>query len=368
MEEIVNRFQNAFKLLYEKLKGILLPPEGGAEGNRKGQTDDDDILMDDKPGKEIVIDNGAFQALSRKDLLNGLEWIFKRKMAMLTTKKGMLFDTSFNIYMNEDDYDDLEQSFGFTVKEAVNMFHEIIVKKIDQYPAYKPHASYWEFQFIPFKEGNILEGMGNEVVNIPRGKISIISFLLPTKGKDATVATGPQSATVTVCGKDSFTTSKMALNSDALKDITILSRDRFQVDFNNFRQIEADVLNDEQRQKSGQDARATITIKGAKFLLSSGHADAIYMNSDNLTISGRGGIADTTGGIPVVRIDSDKVMDNQLRLRYNPDSHKLYMMSQSEVRLHEKPVAAGEEKEVYNHSRILIVGDIQLEIINIKFD
>lgn len=366
MEEIINKLQNAFKLLSEKLKGILLPPEGGSQGNRKSQTDDDDILMDDKPGKEIVIDNGAFQALSRKDLLNGLEWSFKRKMATLTTKKGLLFDTSFYIYMNEEDYNDQEQSFGFTVKEAVNLFHEIIVKKRSQYPDYKPHASYWEFQFVPFKKGDILEAAGNDMMEIPRGKVSIISFLLPTKGKDATAATGPQKATVTVCGKDSLTPSNMALNSDALKDITILARDRFQVDFNNFRQLEDDALNDEQRQATGQDARATITIVGAKFLLPSGPADAIYMNSDNLTISGRGGIADTTGGIPVVRIDSDKVMDNQLRLRYNPDSHKLYMMSQSEVRLHEKPVAAGVEKEVYNHSRILIVGDIQLEIINIK--
>ena len=132
MEEIINKLQNAFKLLSEKLKGILLPPEGGSQGNRKSQTDDDDILMDDKPGKEIVIDNGAFQALSRKDLLNGLEWSFKRKMATLTTKKGLLFDTSFYIYMNEEDYNDQEQSFGFTVKEAVNLFHEIIVKKRSQ--------------------------------------------------------------------------------------------------------------------------------------------------------------------------------------------------------------------------------------------
>jgi hypothetical protein len=109
-------------------------------------------------------------------------------------------------------------------------------------------------------------------------------------------------------------------------------------------------------------------VGGAKFWLSDGPADAIYMNSDNLLISGRGGIADTTGGIPVVRIDSDKVMDNQLRLRYDGGSHRLYFISQSEVRLGERTVPAGTEKELYEGSPILINGNITLIISKIKKD
>lgn len=130
--------------------------------------------------------------------------------------------------------------------------------------------------------------------------------------------------------------------------------------------MERDALSDEQRDKTGQNARATIKVSGARFLLPAGPAEAIYMNSDNLRISGRGGTADTAGGITVVRIDSDKVMDNQLRLRYNPGTHELFMTSQGEVKLNEVDVTPNEEKVVYGNSRILINGDIQLEIKNIK--
>lgn len=340
-----------------KLKDIwnwVMPPDrqpdnGGSDG-----------------GDGTLIDDGFPDMLTRQNLLDGIVKHFKDKMALTTTKQGLLFNTSFSIYMNEDDYRDQEPSFGFTVKELVNVFHRIIVEKRKDYPNYHPHANYWEFHFIPFSQESIIEGLRQEVLKIDRKKILVISFLYPTKGEGATAAAENQRATVTVHGKDSYKMSNMAFNAEALRGITIQSRDRFQVDFNNFSQMERDALSDEQRDKTGQNARATIKVSGARFLLPAGPAEAIYMNSDNLRISGRGGTADTAGGITVVRIDSDKVMDNQLRLRYNPGTHELFMTSQGEVKLNEVDVTPNEEKVVYENSRILINGDIQLEIKNIK--
>jgi len=325
-------------------------------------------LLDDKPVEnDPLSDEGTEGILTRQKLLDCIEKHFRKTMAMNTTKKGLLFHTGFMIYMNEDDYKDQEQSFGFTVKEAVNTFHEIIVQKKSEYSDYRPHARYWEFQFIPFREGNIIDGLREEVSQIPRGEAYVLSVLFPTKEQGATAAAN-QRAVVTVHKKDSFTMSNLAFNSEALRGVTSISRDRYQVDFNNFRHLKDDVLSDEQRQTSGVDSRATVRVSGAKFLLPDGLAEAIYMNSDNMFISGRGGIADTAGGIPVVRIDSDKVMDNQLKLRYDSGSHKLYFVSQSEVKLGERTVPAGTEKELYEGSPILINGNITLTISKIKKD
>ena len=79
--------------------------------------------------------------LTRQKLLDSIEKHFCKTIAMRTTRKSLLFNTSFMIYLNEEDYNDQEQPFGFTVKEAVNTFHEIIVKMKSRYPDYCPHAS-----------------------------------------------------------------------------------------------------------------------------------------------------------------------------------------------------------------------------------
>ena len=325
-----------------------------------------DQRFDESQPISVLEDIDLPDVLTRQDLLNSLVWHFKRRLKIETTERGLLFDTSFSVYMNEADYNDQEQSFGFTVKELVNTFHEIIAQMREKYPNYRSHARYWEFQFIPFRAGNIVKGMRQEVLDIPRKKIYVISFLLPTRGADASAASSCQRANVTEHTKDSFTMSNLSFNSDALKEVTILARDRFQVYFNNFLPLENDAMNDEQREIAVMDARATIVANGAKFILPDGSSNAIYMNTDFLQISGRGGMADKTGGITIVRLDSDKVMDNQLRLRYNPNTHQLYMISQGNVKLGERTIKSNNEIEIYEKSQILINGDITLTIKKIK--
>ena len=304
--------------------------------------------------------------LTRQGLLNAIKCHFDQRLREETTDEGLLFATSFYIYLNEDDYRAREQSLAYTVKEAVNKFNREITERQKKYIDYRPHAQYWQFQFVPFADGSMMEGMEQSVGNISRGEVMILSTIHPQLPNGARGAGSNERIVATVHTKDSMTMSNLAINPSAMSGINILAKDRFQVPFDGFKQLEHDPLNDEKASEGSGRSRATIKIMPIYFLIDGVRHSSIHMMSDMLQISGRGGMSDTRGGIAVARVDSDTVMDRQVLLRYRPELRKLYLVAQGDVMLNERPVAPGEENEVFPQSRILINGEIQLTVFDIK--
>lgn len=305
----------------------------------------------------------ARQTLTRQGLLNAMKSHFDESMREETTDEGLLFATSFYIYLNEDDYKAREQSFAYTVREAVNKFNREIAECRKRYVDYRPHAQYWQFQFVPYSAGSIVSGMQQTVNDIPPGQVVILSSIHPLVSQGARGASSGERIVATVHTKDSMTMSDMAINARALLGIDIRAKDRFQVPFNDFRPLGHDPLNEEDNRRDPGQPRATIKIEPSYFLIDGVRHSTIHMMGDYLQISGRGGLSDTSGGIAVARVDSDTVMDRQVLLHYRPELKKLFVIAQGHVTLNECRATPGEELEVYNHSRILINGEIQLTIV-----
>ena len=322
----------------------------------------DVLLGNDKPNSQ-----SATGILTRQELLNAIKSHFDDRLKEETTDEGLLFATSFYIYLNEDDYRAREQTFAYTVKEAVNKFNREVTERQRKYSGYRPHAQYWQFQFVPFAAGSMVEGMEESVGDIPRGEVMILSTIHPQLPDGGARGAGSGERVVaTVHTKDSMTMSNLAINPSAMAGINILAKDRFQIPFDGFRQLEHDPLNDEKASGSSGQSRATIKIMPTYFLIDGVRHSTIHMMSDMLQISGRGGMSDTRGGIAVARVDSDTVMDRQVLLTYRPELRKLYLVAQGDVMLNECPVNPGEENEVFPQSRILINGEIQLTVLDIK--
>lgn len=326
------------KPLRKLLKGLLVPDDASPEDVTTGQN------------------------LTRQGLLNAIKSHFDRRLKEETTDEGLLFATSFYIYMNEEDYKAREQSLAYTVKDAVNKFNREIVERRRKYTDYRPHARYWQFQFVPYTPGSIISGMQETVEEIPPGGVVILSSIHPTVNQGPRGASGGERIVATVHTKDSMTMSNLAINTSALAGIDIRAKDRFQVPFNDFRPLSGDPLNEEESHDTTQQSRAIIKIEPSYFLIEGVRHSSIYMMSDYLQISGRGGMSDTSGGIVVARVDSDTVMDRQVLFHYRPELKKLFMIAQGSVMLNECRVSPGVELEVYNQSRILINGEIQLTV------
>lgn len=304
--------------------------------------------------------------LTRQELLDSLFAHFKKRLAEETTDEGMLFATSFYVYLNEDDYQAREQSFPYTVREAVNKFNKVIRSMLRDYPSYKPHAQFWQFQFIPFAQGNLVEGMKQSVAELAPKEVFILSSIHPVLRVGETPVAGDDERVVaTVHSKDSMAQASLAINRSALSGVDIQAKDRFNVDFNAFKQIDGEVLNEVQANNPKNVARARLKIAESYFLVDGERHSSIYMTTDYLQISGRGG-RDTSGGMMVARIDSDEVMNRQLILHYDTNAKRILMTTLGDVKLNDVTVAPGSEVEVAEHSDILINGAIQLTILDIR--
>ena len=177
------------------------------------------------------IDVTSSDNLTRQELLDALCYHFNKRLNEKTTTKGMLFATSFVIYMSAEDYHAREQSFAHTVQEAVNVFNNEIRKKIKtRYSDYKPHAKYWQFQFVPLQEGNLVDGM-DQATLAPK-EVFILSSIYPISDDNGVAGASDNERMVATKhdSKNSRTMSGWAVNTSALSGLTVEAIDRFRVE------------------------------------------------------------------------------------------------------------------------------------------
>ncbi len=304
--------------------------------------------------------------LTRQELLDALFFHFHLRQKEETTDESLLFATSFMVYMNQEDYQKRQQSFAPTVKDAVNKFNKAIRKEMGRYPDYRPHAEFWQFQFVPLEQGNLVEGM--KKASLAHKEIFILSSIYPIRANNDGVggAKNNERMVATVHdSKNSRTMDDWAINVANLSNLTILAKDQFQVSFNDFEEVRGEI-----KSEAPEDiARATIKITQSHFLVNDRRERAIYMLNDHLLISGRGGRS-TSGGMPVARIDNDNIINEQITFHYRHDMHRLFMKAVGDVKLNEVPFSQLDLTNgwamVPNKSAILINSEIQLEIIDIK--
>lgn len=293
------------------------------------------------PQPEVIGDESRGFA-TREEFLDKIFTYFKNEFKKKTTRRSILYPTSFLIYLHPQDYAGQEQDFMQTVKDAVEDFYNHIHENLKT-PEYTPHAPYWLFQFCSFS-GISVETNDEEITEVPKGEVFIISDTFPVDFSEDNVAEGNVKGTLHT--KDSA--KDLAINRNMFLAIMQLEKDKWQVDWNNedFRngKIANNPVNFDNKRNFESESYAVL-ICGEKFMSTAGRKGLKYFMVDKLIeISGKN---DKRLGTHIAKIDSDKVLDSHVQIKYIPELNIFQLAAFGETKLNERPVIPSSGGNIY---------------------
>lgn len=299
------------------------------------------------------------QIITHNQLEKCIYNFFCKSLDSETTDEGLLFHTSFYIYLNELDYFAREQAFAYTVRDVIKKIDRKIKKMRKKYPDYRPHSQYWQFQFVSFNGGAIKDALDEYVDKIEIGKPLIISFIHPELIGQSNRGDGRVVATAHI--KDSVSINKWAINRNALQGIDISGKDRFRVPFRDSTPERIMPVSEAYRAGTERIAKAILKVSQCRFLVDGMPESSIYMNHDYLQISGRNDV-DNRGGMAVVRLDSDEILNPHLTIRFDGEKKRFAISAIGDVVLNERPLPmdANVWTPLPHQSSILLNGEIQI--------
>lgn len=293
--------------------------------------------------------------LTRKELHEKIHEHFIQRMEEESTEEGLLFPTDFVIYLSPEDYQRREETFPYSVKEIVNRFNKIIKeKKSSKYHDYIAHAEFWQFQFASFPEDGFMNYEGCEYTSLAPKDVLILSKIHPAKelNEIGDVSGGNERVVTTLHAKNSLNVVKFAINKNALKEVDMRSKDKFRVNFKNFEQIK------DEPKSAASSVRAVLKMMdGPGFMLSGGLSNKCPLTSDMIRIAGRSS-TDTMGGIPVVRIDAEDVLNPHMTLKYDEGLGTYLVAAYGDVLIEESRVSPDGRhwKQLRDGDQILLNG------------
>ncbi len=302
----------------------------------------------------------------RQKLVDMIYMSFLESQWDKTTDEGLLFNTCFHIYVNEETYYRQEQTFSFTAKDVMNKINRHIKKVIRNYPDYTPHSNYWLFQFSPLNADGKLDPSlfkQNPEQGPEKDEIPIISTLYALE--DNHYRDSSQRVVATVHSKDSFSIRNWNINLNALRDVEITGTSLFRFKFTldgTTSQISAETRRN--RNLNGNPlAVATLRAEGGRFIDNGQTTSSFDMTSDKLYVYGKLGEPDT-GGKEIARLDSDEVLSPHVILKRTPQG-SFEVQAKGETVLNEVPLPYREDSwtPLPNNSTLLINGKIQLRFL-----
>ena len=148
----------------------------------------------------------------------------------------------------------------------------------------------------------------------------VSSTIFPTTPSVTDISDVRNRTVTTVHSKDSISGKDWAINKDALGNVSMLSKDRFTVPFNNFRKLKQAPQNDFMTNDPINNANAVLQIIGAHFIKNDSKSDTFHITENHILISGPDG-EQTYGGLNVAHIDNSNVKFNHMQIRRNSDSN-----------------------------------------------
>jgi hypothetical protein len=295
--------------------------------------------------------------INRQQLLDEICNHFLSRFKEETTSEGMLFPTSFCIYLHEKDYVKHEQTFSFTAKEAVNKFHRHIKTQLANYPNYVPHSTYWLFQFSKFTEGNIV----GSISAIKVGEPITISTIFATDFANNNIG-NEINIRATMHNKRSDRMEELNINRDAFLGMEMDAKDRFRFDFNkNF-----DKIVEASKENNSHSSGITLaTLKSdINFIGTDGkEGNLFYMTTEFIEISGKNDIRKIPN---ILRLNSEGIQDSHVQIKYLPVEKRFKLAAFEEwVMLNERKVAKSSGGNISwvdlpNNSSIFLNGRIQI--------
>lgn len=326
-----------------------------------------DLLI---PGKN----EGPFKKY-REFVIKRIVAHFDDEMENESTDGGLLFHTSFEVYVRPQFYSRISQSFPFTVRECVNKFQDKILAKKKKYPDYRPHTRYWEIQLVKWGNDLEIEGVSKEMLG--DNPILVRSRLAPSdpnrnkkKGGGADEsAVGEDSGFVgTMYSPKSVGGNPCDIDLSVLKGLTQLSNDKYWVKFN----LDERVTDEPQSEaatgvpidisaapitKSVTPCSALVKILDGEFMINSRTYKVHKMQHSRLTVSGKNGPESPDNA----RINSDRLPSPAIEINYDATTGLFTLRAFCDVKLSQKKVPQGAVVNLPHNSRIMINGEYELE-------
>lgn len=310
------------------------------------------------PDKQNAEEGGRI--LTKQQFQDQIVRHFTFRLKEESTTEGVLFPTSFMVFLSPEDYNVRKETFASTVQQLVNKsFRRILDTALKADPDYTPHSEYWQFQFLVFPDNGFLVDRGQKYTGLEPGKVLIQSTIYPLKDfseRGSMNDDGAPRVVTTIHTKDSLSMNDLAINFDSLKGVEALAADKFRVPYGKKLTEEPKSLKEMASPENSAKCSLHI-ISGSTF--STGRT-TFHMTTDNLYISGPSG-EDNIGGIPVAHLNDKSVVARHVLIKKQGDSYNLF--ARGEVLVEEVEVKPDGNAAIplADGNQILINGEIAIE-------
>ncbi len=224
-----NRLWSAILSVWRALRKWVL-------GEVSNEDDDVSTGAASSVGLDFLDNTDSNEEMSRQRILDLICEEFEHGMRKLTTKQSLLFPYNYCIFLNPRDFSYFQQTFFKDAEDAARELRERVERLQRRNPRYQsmqPLSNIWQFQFLPFAEGQVLDIDGHdsdELTSLPAGQAKVISTPLI---EDITVERpandGP--AVLTLRTPSTTRIRKIIINPEALRDIDVISDYCFRISF-----------------------------------------------------------------------------------------------------------------------------------------
>lgn len=310
------------------------------------------------------------RTMTRKNLEDLVINVFNDRMDLLTTDISLLFHAKFEIYMHKNDYDKLQGAYGPTSTDLAEKFHKIICKKCRELKKensefeYIPHTSRWYFQFLPFHENDI----DNGVEIVPQGTIlAKTEVYTPPRGNEKTnnvnvIETQKVSniPIVTHQNKNQSVVLNISFDENNYKNLIVLETNTFEVPFKEV------IIDDE-----GENITTPPPTKGNNPLAQLKWSDAKGVKQANITqkdIKIAGSIDKVMdGGIPVLPLNNDNIQSPHVHIRYDESTGEFKIMAFAETKLNSRSLPIKEWCNLPKKNTKILMGS-GFNVVQIEFE
>lgn len=338
---------------FRKFFGDFLPPKDNnnseePEPPKSGEAVSDAAPVERRPTRRYLLDQIVNKFIESIDLQS--------------TDEGLLFNGFFRVIIREDLETFYGPTFRMTVRDAMKRFCREINRRKDSYSNFRLPLNHCRFELNIQPVSNMRNAFGEDC------EVAVESFFVDPNDIDRTVGQNVGSRPMTVINRQGNVENR-AINSSLLNAVSEVNTNMFEAIFNlaDPDAIEPTSKKEEKKEvaKAKQDeetpAAPTLTLTADNFFFLKGQKEVttFKMESDRLKVAGRNA-AQQIDGIPVLRCDSDEIMNPHFEIRRSGNT--FYLNPEKEVEVNGKNIAAKSYFELPNSATVKLNKKYEIKI------
>lgn len=260
---------------------------------------------------------------SNKAIYNELINCFNQNLEKQSVGEKMLYPTYYNVILHPSDFIDIELALPFIVQQTINTFYKIIDTKKNEYKDYEAPSKNWLFHFSPSESIQISEKDENNIKIIKSEPIIMARLYSIGFGN----VSGDTNVKVSFKPKNSDTYATFDINQSVFNGINVLAKGLFRV------KIDKNLHSLKEPPIGADEIFAEI-----KFF-DKGHKTFKMMDKEIIVSK----MSEKYNDTHILQIDSEELIINHARIRYNNTNNIFELSAFEKVRLNEKivPLSSG---------------------------